>query len=720
MRGHLILARTLLIALFLLTAPFLSVVIFSQEALVLVEDPAPAELCPSCTSVIFLVKPGKQGVQLSEAPQVELVSLGGDRKNAKGFTSEWIGEQKPRGVKVTVDSKELVRSGTYDVYLNLQPKSNADAPLKIQILHPAPWIAAIPKLILDRTYWFIGLGVDTHPELFLHEVSKKSNLTNLIIDKVGNASIGIRPIGGTLHLSNPPRDVTAGSHKTIEYTLANDFDLGTANGTMKIESDELIDPLGTFEFEVHSHAHWIYIGFTIAVGLICSCFLKVHLQQRLELDQARLDAQRLIDRVVDEERRHADHFFVNTYRAKLDQLNTILTGTNPTNINNAKIDLDIVWRNAFQDLTKRHQDQLDALDKLRDVTNFDWLVPPAVSTAVLGIRAMVSKVATLIEHDDLTTAERECRQAVMNLGDAVLQAALGWQSAENRILEILQGKTNGISQAVSMDLAKLAQDLAVSLKKIDEKTLVKTAEQIQQALSDVRFERLLVRQFVNWLGQRIKTEMYDAETQINNANLPESSWNATVFDVLPKALGTFSEFLESIADTPDPSAMPNQLNAVGQAWADALQKQFPAPNEKVQTKLVAGDYVGAVKTAINEKGQKSIILGTTTKVIPSTASTFHGSVGGGLVAPVYLVRTRLQTLFTASPTQPTSVTLEAQLKKDKRMQSLILGLLLIIAGYGLQLNTFVGTFTEFSTLFFWAFGLDLTVEVIRGAAKKNG
>jgi len=65
------------------------------------------------------------------------------------------------------------------------------------------------------------------------------------------------------------------------------------------------------------------------------------------------------------------------------------------------------------------------------------------------------------------------------------------------------------------------------------------------------------------------------------------------------------------------------------------------------------------------------------------------------------------------------VTPEAQLKRDKRIQSLLVGVVLLIAGYGLQLNTFIGSFTDFSTLFFWAFGLDLTVDTISKVTKKS-
>jgi hypothetical protein len=61
----------------------------------------------------------------------------------------------------------------------------------------------------------------------------------------------------------------------------------------------------------------------------------------------------------------------------------------------------------------------------------------------------------------------------------------------------------------------------------------------------------------------------------------------------------------------------------------------------------------------------------------------------------------------------------AQPKRDNLTQSFIVGVLLVVAGYGLQLNTFVGTFADFSTLFFWAFALDLTVDQLGKLTKKG-
>jgi hypothetical protein len=87
---------------------------------------------------------------------------------------------------------------------------------------------------------------------------------------------------------------------------------------------------------------------------------------------------------------------------------------------------------------------------------------------------------------------------------------------------------------------------------------------------------------------------------------------------------------------------------------------------------------------------------------------------------VYAIHTLFQRIATPASAVPTSVTDAARLKREKITQSLIIGLLLVVAGYGLQLSTFVGTFTDFSTLFFWAFALDLTVDQIGKVTKKAG
>jgi len=55
----------------------------------------------------------------------------------------------------------------------------------------------------------------------------------------------------------------------------------------------------------------------------------------------------------------------------------------------------------------------------------------------------------------------------------------------------------------------------------------------------------------------------------------------------------------------------------------------------------------------------------------------------------------------------------------KFWQSLLIALMLGIIGYGLYWEKFVGTFADFSTIFFWAFGLDIAVDAILKANPKK-
>jgi hypothetical protein len=467
--------------------------------------------------------------------------------------------------------------------------------------------------------------------------------------------------------------------------------------------------------------HWIYIGLTIAVGLIFSYLLKVRLQQSIEFNQAHLDAQKLIETINREADRHVDPTFLAAYHDELETLTTAMNGDSATDINNAKVALDTCWHGALQALLKKHQDQLDALDKLRDITNYDWLVPPTVTQAIRRARVAQADVAQAIERDDLTKADVGRQQIILDLGNEIRAAAMAWQTSIQQIITALQAGPHGISAGISTALATPAKDLLASLTKVNATIALATPEQIQQALSDIKFERASVQQFFDWLSNAIEMERATAETQIPNP--PPATWNAATFAVAPTAVAAFTTFLATLVDDPDAAALPAELAAVHQAWTNALQGQFPAPNALVQAQLDARDYVQATNVAVQHKiaGRAAAVAALAGHAAGAafTAPAFHGNAAMAAAAPFYAIRTRFQTVATHPPAVRTTVTDAARLKREKLTQSVLVGFLLIVAGYGLQLGTFVGTFTDFSTLFFWAFALDLTVDQVGKAVKKT-
>jgi hypothetical protein len=696
--------------------------VLRAETLVKLETATPIQICSSCSEIqVLLVPDAKSTIKMGELPKVEDVYLGGaEPKAIAKFSAKWIGDKVPRGISITLDPGETKQAGTYDLYLNLQPKSNPGAGwLRVQVARPAASIEPIPKLIIDRTYWFIATSSDTHPELRVNETSKKSSLSIFSIRQLSNASLGTEPIGGQLNVGLPKDPIGPGGQAKLNYSLDGDFRLGTATGSVKMDAPQLANPV-SFDFEVRSRVHWIYIGIAIALGLVISYLLKVRLQQKIELDQARLDAQKLIERIALEAHRHADDAFHRAYGNQLTALNTAIRRDSPADINTDKLALDNAWQAALQALSRRHQDQLDALDKLRDITNYSWLVPPEVVEAIEKARAAQADVAQLIEGDDLTNAAIKRQQITSDLGSRIREAAMAWQTKEQQVLAAFQTAQPGISVEISSALAKPANDLLGSLHKVDASTQLNTPEQIQQALGDIKFERSSAQQFFRWLSGVIEMEYATAKAAVTDP--APSGWDSGKIDAIASVVYRFAAFLSSLVDQPNPPALPAQLAALQQAWSDGLQGQFAAANSAVKAQLDARDYVQATKVAVQEKagaGAPRSVAMPAAGEPAFTTPTFYRDTTGAASIPMYTIRTRFQAVTTAAPVVPTSVTDTATLKRDKLTQSLVIGVLLIVAGYGLQLNTFVGTFVEFSTLFFWAFALDQTVDQVGKLVKKS-
>jgi hypothetical protein len=696
-------------------------------------DPTPIELSPGVKTVRILLKfDGSTAPTLAPTPGGKIpilgIYLGGVQENVNSLSATWASQQPPLALDLTFNARPPTAAGTYDVFLELQPGVDT----KIQLVHPSPKLQPMTtKLIVDRTYWFIGTETSTHPSLCLHESSNKSDLTLRDIGLVGNTVLNARPVGGAIAFSGAGIVIPHGGDKCVPYSLEGDFGIGTATGTMRVDSEELADAAGTFDFEVRGHVHWIYIGITIAIGLLLSYYLKVYLQQHLELEQARVDGLTLEEQVVQEETRHADSTFRQSYRPQLEALRQALKKGDPKAINDARAALDQQWRAQLQDLAKRRQAQTEELNKLSDVIGYDLPVPPSVGVVILNARADATQVRTLLDNDDLDGASHKCKQISLQLGDEILNNSLGWQRDVKDVLESLCSAPHGISAAVMGGFVKPAQDVSASLKRLDAGTQLTTPAQIQDALSSVRTELLQARQVTDYLANSVTKELATAKLTVSQQK--PAGWGEDAFSGIESAVQQFSDFLRSAPSSPDPLQVPPVLDSVHRAWTDAVQQQLSStPNAKVNAALDENRYLDAVQAAIDAKrtplaevrfegsfgAAEEQFSSETPSPVPFAVPAF---LPGNIASPppVYSIRTILQSVGIPAPGLPTPLTDEEQLKRDKRLQSILVGIVLIIAGYGTQLNSFVGTFTDFSTLFFWAFGLDLTVDAISKAARKG-
>jgi hypothetical protein len=699
----------------------LSAAISSAGTLVKLETTTPIEICPSCDEVRVRLAPDPDSkIKVVENPKVEAAYFNGTapRDDTK-YTAQWIGGHFPREIKIIWDPDETKNTGVYDLYLNLQPNSNPGADrLKIQLMRPAASLEAIPKLIIDRTCWIIT-GEKSHSALRVTETSKKSRITISGVRPVSNTVNAARPMGGTLVFPQKQPEIWPGDQVTLDYTLEGSFGLGTASGTMKIDAPQLTSPV-TFDFEVRSRVHWIWIGITIVVALCVSWLVKVLLQQKIELDQAILDAQKLVERIEREAEKHPDPDFSTAYKDELANLKAALGGRSAVDINATKLALDTKWQTALKEHEKKHQDERDALEKLRDqITNPNWVVPTDIIKAIEEARTGVNAVEQLLSPCNLKNAGKKRINIITDLGNEIRNRAVHWQNSMQTYITTIQAAKQGIPSAISAWQAQSTANLLPSLHKVDENADLDTIEKIHQTLDALKFERTAVKEFFDRLSYYVQSNYETAAGEIPES--PPTSWSKEIFSKAKSGVDAFAKFLKSLVDNPNATTLGAELKNVHEAWTDALQGQFNPPNTSVKPLLDACDYIQATVVAFHEwKRTKGMLIAGAGPPQPSGSifllPPFYPDMTGA--GPSYANYTRYQTVTMPSPAIPTSVTAASKLWLDKLIQSAIIGLLVILAGYGLQLNTFVGTFTDFSTLFFWAFALDLTVEQVGRITKK--
>jgi hypothetical protein len=220
------------------------------------------------------------------------------------------------------------------------------------------------------------------------------------------------------------------------------------------------------------------------------------------------------------------------------------------------------------------------------------------------------------------------------------------------------------------------------------------------------------------LGVRIDQEWIEL-TKLLGA-LPDTTHTDTGLSPLKKKLDAFSNAILQAASDPKPAidGLAKQLVELQQAWLDALTELLPvtaaAQLPQVQALIQHQDFLGAaaiVATAISTIKQKdaNVILGRTGGIntkVPSWPSL------SGFLAPSPLTVVSSFPHFVTIPGALAALQLksESQIRWAKGVQTLVLAALFTVFAYSSNSRTFGGTWSDVSTIFFAAFGIDMTVD----------
>jgi hypothetical protein len=422
-----------------------------------------AEICERCGDTFrFLVTP-KAGVNADEIRLAVVdVALGNRKFSAPDqvFAAAWATDSdgQPGALLLhLLKPEELREQGAYDVTVLFSQKGAAPGVLKLQVSHPAAKLRVPGTLVIHRVVGLLWDRQET-PALVLWELNGKSAATGIQLRTVTELIGPSGPIGarilfphqepGKEGVAPSPLRVEPGKSAIVPYTLQSGFPLGKVTGSVELVSPALADAV-PMNIEVWSRRplFWI-IAFAIP-GLVMGWFLKVFLQQNLEMEQARLRSQTLLQQVQTDLERRADKLFHDALAALLTAVQNAQNGDDAGALDNARQALEQAWRAALQDLGTRRAAAQATLDGVSSVVRSLWPVPNSVSEALAAGRTKLAGAAAQMRADNVTGAVNTTNELQTALTVALDINARKWQGGIGLLLDSLSNADMGISPPIA-------------------------------------------------------------------------------------------------------------------------------------------------------------------------------------------------------------------------------------------------------------------------------
>jgi hypothetical protein len=682
-------------------------------------------------------KPGfrvKKANNSPEDPAVVEVSFGNQRDASliPKIVPRWDASPEgiPAALVITVDP-QVRKAGTYDVLLNLQPKTDPTAPrLKIQIIHAAAKLEVPDKLLIERTdYWPFSVDVDKM-KLSVRESSRASTVID-ISTQARTSMQGAEMVTGQLVLQEigsgtPAKPLfPAGNSIPVSYDLSGNFPLGTVTGSIQVFAPELTDPM-TLNFEVRSKLTKIYIFLAIVAGLFLSWLLKVYLHNVIDLADARSKGATLLNQVQADWNNYHDREFRKAIEVLKNKLEAALKGRKADVIVQQTSLLDAAWRTALQNIAVHLQTTKTALDDLRKVTETAWILPGLVLRAISATNQTssnhvdIAHIQKQLVQNDPSSADETIAKLRQQLGGEFHKQGPAWRENVLLFLHRIGEATEGVSDGVLAQFKDALGKTEPQLLPMNASQLVPdpTTAILVDFLRGFETEYRLARELLTELKVRIDQEWIELAKLLGP--LPDPNTADTGISSLKKKLDAFSNTILQAASDPKPAidSLVKQLAELEQAWSDALRELLPtaasAQLSQVQALIQHQDFLGAaaiVATAISASQQKdqNVILGRTGSI---NAKVFSWPSLAGFLAPSPLTVVSSFPHFVTIPGALAALQLksEKQIRWAKGVQTLVLAAMFTVFAYSSNSRTFGGTWSDVSTIFFAAFGIDMTVD----------
>ncbi|HEX7316316.1 MAG TPA: hypothetical protein VF297_20590 [Pyrinomonadaceae bacterium] len=588
--------------------------------------------------------------------------------------------------------------------------------LTVQIFHPAAKLGTTGTLVVERVVGFFREPSVEGATLQLRESAGQSRLVVNALEPVRFFNAANGETKGSLSFTGLPLNLAPRGGGTVSYNLNGEFHPGTTKGTALINSPQLAEPVPV-NFEVRTRfARW-YIVAVIVLGLLAGYFLRTWLKERVALNESRLKAYDRLEQLKLAFDKNKDPGFRESVTQHVNLVGNAAAGSDQNVIKQAVDNAGTALQDALTRLEQAKAaaktSQAEAATLLRNFNT--WSLPDDIKAARTPAVASLDAAGAALGVNNVSEAKRHLTELVATLAESVRQPVLNWKNEVAVRLEILGGEEVPLPARIAGSLKQGVEQLRASLSKVTAMppgSGVAELSSNMQAVSDVR-ENIapLVRRMDTWLGSE-----FDELKQTLEA-IPDTGPPSV--QALSSAVEAFRREIADASRTPEALLQlltRARLAALDEAWQTSVLEQLKEeelkkePGTEVLKLIDERQYVEAARVARQiVRTRRSTALGSATGAAqtarPGLGQFVPHSSAAATDSATYEPGEQVVQLVRVGRARTFRELLAANL-----LQTILLGLLIALGGYLLFQEKFVGTFPDFAAVFFWAFGLDVTLD----------
>lgn len=626
-------------------------------------------------------------------------------------------------IDIAVDLAKAPSAGTYELLLRITSGRRVQH-LELHLVRPFATLEAPTAFTVERT-------------LILPWWRKERTPPLRVVERSGAlvAGASVRQIDSTeaRFVFGPkpfvPNDAPAGASATdviqpngsvdVVYSLNGRFPLGTSARTIEISAPQLQSPARVV-LQVRSRRHPAWIAVVVALGLVTGWLLRTALQRWGELGRARLQALDLLDRLRQHHKDHYDAEFRETVFGlitRVDALRKSPDWRDGTQIASTVKDVGEELNSALKILGERRDEAGKQLASLMELVDTRWSVPESVEAALATAREELEEASKALENDDPGTVLAVCRTVTRNLDGEVQRAATAWRDDQTSRLQVLTGLT-APQASPALPLVQAAAQALPAVRTIPVDDPKSTTGELLPALHKARVQ-------IRDLPTQTPPLVREAREVLDALGTRRVDDTASVL-----ALTTATNNLRELGGSPEAAleAIAKRVPDLLDALQAAIRRQSGGDAKEVEELVAAGRYAEAAR-ALPSVEIKTGNGGARLRRMLPTPQAFLAAEGA-----TYTVF--LPEAISPLPSKPSMLTLrelgpEAAIQLERArafsailwstwVQTALVFALLLVAGYLLFADEFVGTLRDIVQVFLWAFALDVTVgklvEVTQGLA----